>query len=174
MRVSFSALSERVDHTSRSVDREPSRTGIVEEGLPWRWKSVEDRLDKLEKRARRAKRLFDDSRDEEYRKEAVDIYSDLRDLGAGSRIGGLRRRGATPPRLHRYIDAKHLPKTAVVIDSDCRAFQAGFKKCCDLTDAHDSSIGRNADPPAPSEILKDIHYLKDWTTSLRARQKLIT
>ncbi len=144
----------------------------MDEGLPWRWKSVEDRLDKLEKRARAAKPLFDDSRDEEYREEAIDIYGDLRStweraLETVAFAGVVQR--------HRdYIDTKHLPKTAVLTDADCRLFQAGYKKCCDLTDAHDPSLGRNPEPPAPSEVLKDIQDLKDWTSSLRDRQKLVS
>jgi energy-coupling factor transporter ATP-binding protein EcfA2 len=166
------AHQKRVDQVSRSVDRGTSGTGIVEDGLPWRWKSVEDRLDKLEKRARAAKQMFDDSRDEEYREEAIAIYNDLRAtweraLESVAFAGVVQR--------HRdYIDTKNLRKTAVLTDSDCASFQAGFKKCCDLTDAHDPSIGRNADPPAPTELLKDIQDLKDWTVSLRDRQKLVT
>jgi len=166
------ARQKGVNQVSRSVDRGPSGTGIVEEELPWRWKSVEDRLDKLEKRARAAKQLFDDSRDEEYRKDAINIYSDLRATWERA-LESVAFAGVVL-RHRDYIDTKHLPKTAVVTGSDCRAFQAGSKKCCDLTDAHDPSIGRNADPPAPSEVLRDIQDLKDWTTSLRDRQKLIS
>jgi hypothetical protein len=50
----------------------------------------------------------------------------------------------------------------------------GFKKCCNVTDAHDPSAGRNAQPPDPNEALKDIQDLADWAASLRSRQKLIT
>ena len=75
---------------------------------------------------------------------------------------------------HRdYIETKHLRKAVVLTDSDCDAFHAGFKKCCDVTDAHDPSVGRNGLPPTPSEVLKDIQDLADWTASLRSRQKLI-
>jgi hypothetical protein len=72
------AVQENVQQASRTVGRGASGTGIVEDGLPWQGKSVEDRLDKLSKRARDAKRLFDDSRDEEYGEEAVAIYNRLR------------------------------------------------------------------------------------------------
>ena len=45
-----------------------------------------------------------------------------------------------------------------------------FDKCSAFR--HDPSAGRNAQMPPPSEILEDIASLKDWTTSLRDRQKV--
>ena len=75
---------------------------------------------------------------------------------------------------HRdYIDAKHLRKVTVLDDADCNIFQANFKKCCDITDAHDKSSGRNATAPPPAELLQDVQTLKVWVLSLRDRQKQI-
>jgi hypothetical protein len=165
------ALERKVQHTSRSVDRGPAGTGIVQDGLPWEGKSVEDRLDKLSKQARNAKQLFDDSRDEDYREETVTIYNRLR--ATWERALESVAFGGVVQRHRDYIETKHLRKAVVLTDSDCDAFQAGFKKCCSLTDAHDPSVGRHAEPPAPSEILKDIRDLADWTASLRSRQKLM-
>ena len=51
---------------------------------------------------------------------------------------------------------------------------SGFKTCCDITDAHDPSRGRNAAPPPPDDLLKHIDQLKDWDESLRLRQKAIS
>jgi energy-coupling factor transporter ATP-binding protein EcfA2 len=161
-----------VNHVARSVERGPLGTGMVEDGLPWQWKSAEDRLDALEKRARAARQLSEESRDEEYRGEAIAIYNVLRatwerTLESVAFAGVVQR--------HRdYIDAKHLRKAAVLTDQDCEAFQQGFRKCCDITDAHDPSIGRNAETPVPNEVLQDIQDLRDWIKSLRDRQKLVT
>jgi energy-coupling factor transporter ATP-binding protein EcfA2 len=166
------AHEKSVSQVSRSVDRGPLGTGIVEDGLPWQWKSVEDRLDKLEKRVRAANQLFDNSRDEEYRGEAIAIYNGLRATWERA-LESIAFAGVV--QRHRdYIDPKNIRRAAVLTDSDCSAFQLGFKKCCDVTDAHDPSIGRNAEPPPPSEILKDIQDLKDWSASLRDRHKLVT
>ena len=165
------AVREKIQQSSRTVGRGAAGTGIVEDGLPWQGKSVEDRLDKLCQRARDAKQLFDDSRDEEYGEEAVAIYNRLRATWERA-LESIAFAGVV--QRHRdYIETKHLRKTVVLADSDCHAFHAGFKKCCDITDAHDPSAGRNGQPPAPSEILKDIQDCADWTESLRSRQKLI-
>jgi len=71
------------------------------------------------------------------------------------------------------MDTKHLKKLMVLNESDCDTFRAGFKKCCDVVDAHDPSRGRNAEAPPPNEIMQDIQTLKDWAGSLRERQRKI-
>ena len=167
------ALAERehVSHKQWTLSRGPAGTGVVEEGFPWQGKRVEDRLDKLLKRACDAKDLFDNRQDEEYREEAVGIYNRLRATWERAledvAFGGVVRR-------HRdYIDTKNLKKTSVITEQDCELFNKGFSDCCDVTDAHDPSAGRDNEPPAPSEMLKAIQDLADWTSSIRTRQAAI-
>lgn len=75
---------------------------------------------------------------------------------------------------HRdYIDTKYLKKVAVLTVDDCDAFSAGFKKCCDVIDAHDPARGRNAAAPPPKELLADIASLADWVSGLRDKQKKV-
>jgi hypothetical protein len=144
---------------------------VVSEGLPWIGKRVEDRIDKLEKAARDAKKLYDDSKEAEYSKAAADIYNHLRSSW---------ERALEEVAFHRvvqrhrdYIDTKNLKKVSVLTELDCDAFHGSFKKCCNIVDAHDPSSGRNAAPPPPSEILQDIQALKHWVSGLRDRQKKI-
>jgi hypothetical protein len=96
------ALQRKVSHVSRSVGRGAAGTGVVEDSLPWPGKNVEDRLDKLSKRAREAKKLFDDGRDEEYREETVAIYNRLRNTWERAlesiAFGGLCNATATTSR----------------------------------------------------------------------------
>ena len=108
-----------------------------------------------------------------HRRRGQKLGGSQRDWDGGWFRAGARR-ALAPSEHHRdYIETKHLRKAVVLTDSDCDAFHAGFKKCCDVTDAHDPSVGRNGLPPTPSEVLKDIQDLADWTASLRSRQKLI-
>lgn len=152
-----------------TVSRGKEGAGIVSEGLPWKGKSVEDRIDKLEKDARAAERLYKDNKEEEYNSEAADIYSKLR----ASWERGLEDIAfSRVVQRHRdYIDPKTLKKVSVLTEEDCDKFHAGYKKCCNVTDAHDPSSGRNAEAPPPQELHEDIQALKDWVASLRVRQK---
>lgn len=155
-----------------TLSRGAAGAGMVADGLPWKAQRVEDRIDKLEKAARAAKFMHDNNQEDEYAAEAARIYNALRatwergleDI-AFSRV----------VQRHRdYINAKDLKKVSALTEHDCDAFAAGFKKCCDIVDAHDPSSGRNAAPPPPADLLQDIQDLKDWAASLRDRQKKVT
>lgn len=154
-----------------TVNRGAQGAGIVNDGLPWKAQSVENRIDKLEKDARAAKDLYENHEEEKYRHQAADIYNNLRASWerALEDIAFFR----IVQRHRDYINTKDLKKAAVLNDSDCDSFLAGFKKCCDIVNAHDPSSGRNAEAPPPSEILQDIQALKDWVLSLRDRQKKV-
>src|SRR5262249_7497082 len=64
-------LADMADKAKRplrllSVARGAAGTGIVAEGLPWKGKSVEDRIDKLEKALTAAKKLYDANDEDGY------------------------------------------------------------------------------------------------------------
>ena len=154
-----------------TLSRGAAGAGMVADGLPWKAQSVEDRIDKLEKRARDAKKLYDTNQEDDYQQEAAGIYSALRASWerALEDIAFFR----IVQRHRDYINAKDLKKVSVLTEADCDAFNAGFKKCCDIVDAHDPSSGRNAAAPPPNDIFQDIQALKVWAASLRDRQKRI-
>lgn len=154
-----------------TLSRGAAGAGIVTDGLPWKAQSVEDRIDKLEKAARAAKVLHDNNQDDEYAVEAAKLYNALR----ASWERGLEDIAffRVVQRHRDYINAKDLKKVSVLTEGDCDAFAAGYKKCCDIVDAHDPSSGRNAAPPPPADLMQDVQALRDWASSLRARQKLV-
>lgn len=154
-----------------TVSREQPGAGVVSDGLPWTGKSVEDRIDKLEKDSRTARDAYDNHQEDSYRQQAASIYNRLRATWerALEDVAFFR-----VIRRHRdYIETKNLKKASVLTEADCEAFQVGFKKCCDVTDAHDPSAGRNAEAPPPNEVDQDIQALKAWVASIRTRQAAI-
>lgn len=155
-----------------TVSREEEGPGVVTDGLPWIAASVEDRLDKLGKEARAAKPHYDANREAQYANAAFQFYGRLRATWERAIEEVVFFKIV---RRHRdYIDTKHLKKVIVLTDVDCDTFRAGFKKCCDVVEAHDPSIGRNAPPPPPNELFDDLKALEDWVASVRNRQKVIS
>jgi energy-coupling factor transporter ATP-binding protein EcfA2 len=154
-----------------TVSRGQPGAGIVGDGMPWKAQRVEERIDKLEKDARQAKKLYDANQLDEYNRDAAAVYNGLRASWerALEDVAFFR----VIQRHRDYIDTKNLRKASVLTEQDCDAFHAGFKKCCDVIDAHDPSSGRNADAPPPNEVMQDIQALKDWVSSLRTRQKQV-
>jgi hypothetical protein len=126
----------------------------------------------LEKAAHAAKKLYDDNKEDEYNSEAAGIYNNLRASWERALEDIVFFR--VVQRHRDYIDPKHLKKVTVLNESDCDIFHAGFKKCCDIVDAHDPSSGRNAAAPPPGELVQDLQTLKNWVGTLRERQKQIS
>ena len=154
------------------LSRSSQGVGVFSEGLPWRAARVRERVDKLEKAAREAKELFESYEEEAYHSEVVRIYGELRaawERGLEDVVfaGVLMR--------HRdYINTKNLKKIIALEESDVEAFSEGFQKCCDLTNAHDPSRGRDGNVPPPDELLADIQALASWERALREKQNAIT
>lgn len=154
-----------------SVGRGPAGAGVVSEGLPWVAAKLPQRIDQLEKEVRAAKVLYDANDEDQYRNAAFQIYNRLRNSWERA-IEDVAFNGVIL-RHRDYINSKHLRKTTVLSEADCDEFDAGFKKCCDQVDAHDPSRGRNAPPPAPDEIMRDVKALNSWVSSIRGRQKSV-
>ncbi len=157
-----------LSHLSRSQDS----VGIVNPKLPWTASSVRDRIDKLEKKAREAKVLFDAQDDEGYKSAASSLYSRLRATWERALEDIVF---ANVVMRHRdYIDTKGLKRVTALEASDVETFQISFKKCCDFVDAHDPSRGHDPEPPDPQEMKQDIEKLKTWSEALRAKMNAVT
>jgi hypothetical protein len=75
-RAMFGAKRERALEDNLSRGR--AGAGLASPGLPWAGTSVEDRIDKLEKEARAAKKLYDGQQEDQYRCAAAEVYANLR------------------------------------------------------------------------------------------------
>jgi hypothetical protein len=141
--------------------------GIINKDLPWTASSIRDRIDRLEKEARQAKRLFDAHDDEGYRVAVASLYNRLRATWERALEDIVF---ANVIMRHRdYINAKDLKRVTALEESDVHTFQSGFKKCCDFVDAHDPSRGHDPESPEPDDVMRDIQMLKDWSEALRAK-----
>ena len=155
-------------HLTRGQDA----VGIVNRDLPWTASSIRDRIDKLEKEARDAKRLFEANDDESYKTAVSSLYSRLRATWERALEDIVF---ANVVMRHRdYIDTKNLKRVTALEEADVQIFQNGFKKCCDFVEAHDPSRGHDPEPPEPSEVMADIKSLKDWSEDLRTKMNRVS
>lgn len=154
-----------------SLTQTAAGAGVVREGLPWAGQKIPERLDNLEKDARAARVLYEAHDDESYAGAVANFYNRLR--STWERALEDRAFCNVVTRHRDYIDAKNLKRVTVLTETDTAAWAAGFKICCDITDAHDPSRGRNASPPPPEDLLKHVDELKKWAENLRIRQNAI-
>ncbi|MCL3881035.1 AAA family ATPase [Marivita sp. GX14005] len=158
----------KLAHLTRGQDV----VGIVNKDLPWTASSIRDRIDKLEKEARAATRLFEENDDEAYKTAVSSLYSRLRATWERALEDIVFNKVVM--RHRDYIDTKNLKRVTALEEADVQIFQKGFKKCCDFVDAHDPSRGHDPEPPEPSEVMADIKSLQDWTEGLRSKMNRVS
>lgn len=168
--LDYLAMRAKVDRTHGHLTLGPQGVGVFSSGIPWKGAKVPERLDLLEKSARAARALYDADDEEKFANEAFDIYERLRSTWERA-LEDLVFAGVLL-RHRDYINSKHLGKVVALTEPDVEMFTAGYETCCDYIEAHDPSRGRDANPPAPDEILRDIETLKTWYADLKGRQNL--
>ena len=121
--------------------------GTVTDELPWKTQNTLQRIDYLEKKQREAAQCQQAGDDDRYEKMVSDIYTELRATIERAIEECLFNRVVV--RHRDYINMRQLAKVGVLDGSDCTFLLTLYKRCCDITQAHDPSTGRNRSAPTP-------------------------
>lgn len=143
--------------------------GHVESGLPWDCKSPEDRLDKIEKKQKTLEKSWSPQPDEDQKLEMRNAYSLLR--ATIERIVERVIFADVVFRFRSYVNLKNLGDVVGFPDSENQEVQRLFKKCCEVTEAHDTPDGKQAALPEPADLLQDIQDAKKLLETVRTRRK---
>lgn len=155
----------------RRLQTNRDHCGIVSDDLPWVAQKTLQRIDELEKKGRSSRVPYDNHNDDEYEREIAGLYSDLRATVERAIEEWVFRRVVL--RHRDYISLDGLKYVTVLTMSDCQRLQALFKKCCDLTEAHDRAALRSFGVPHPDDAMKDVAELRAIVDDLRSRQNVI-
>jgi hypothetical protein len=145
------------------------KPGRLEPGLPWDCKSPEDRLDKLEKAHKALEKIWHPHPTDELQTQMRNQYSDLR--ATIERIVEKVVFADVVFRFRSYVSLKNLNEVVGFPDSENTEIQRLFKKCCNVTGAHDAPAGKQAPVPDPAELAQDIEATKKLLETIRARRK---
>lgn len=157
------------DHTAfRFLEWNSGKPGYVQDGLPWDCKSPQDRVDRLEKLQKKIEKTWNPNPSEKNTSETAKAYSWLR--ATIERIVENVVFSGVVLRFKTYINLKNLESVIGFNKNECAELQRLFKKCCDVTDAHDKAQGKQSPVPAPEELLKDINDTKALLVSIRNRK----
>ena len=156
----------------RRVQANRDHCGFVDEGLPWIAQKTLPRIDELEKRTRASRKDFDDHNDDIYERGIYSVYSDLR-ATIERAIEEHFFRG-TVIRHQDYISLISLKKVTAMTLDHCERLQKLFKRCCDITSAHDRSSLRSFGVPTPDDALDDLAELRNLVDDVKGKQKLIS
>jgi hypothetical protein len=142
--------------------------GKVETGLPWDCKSPKDRLDKLEKEQKALAKIWQPLPNEELKAGMKTAYSHLR--ATIERLVEKVIFGDVVFRFRSYVNMKNLGGVIGFCEKEHAEIQRLFKKCCDVTEAHDGGSAKQAAVPDPAELAKDIADTRALLDTIRARQ----
>ena len=125
----------------------------------------------MEKEARKIKtnKCFLD--DEEYKRRARGLYSNLR--ASWERALEEVALSGTVMRHRDYINSKKVKNLAALDQEICSKWSQNFSRCCDFTESHDTSRGRTQELPEPEELFEDVTELKKWVYRLKKEHQEI-
>ncbi|TWT61667.1 AAA family ATPase [Rubinisphaera italica] len=165
------ANQEGVPIALRRVVAKRDECGFVGAGLPWIAQKTSARIVELEKRARATRNDFDDHNDDVYDRAICEVYSDLR--ATVERAVEQHFFCGIITRHQDYISLSNLKKVTAVTIGHCERLQKLFKRCCDITLAHDRSSLRGFGVPSPDDALDDIKELQEIVNDMKDKQKAI-
>ena len=143
--------------------------GWLEAGLPWECKTPQDRLEKIFQEQKALEKIWQPMPNEDLKKKMRDVYSDLR--ATIERIVEKVVFADVLFRFRSYVNLKGLSEVVGFPESENSEIQRLFKKCCDVTTAHDAPAGKQAPVPDPTELAQDIDATKKLLDSIRTRRK---
>lgn len=142
--------------------------GTCREGLPWDWKSVKDRFDKLEKRHRELLAQWNPNPNDENVQDMRRAYSWLR--ATLERIVEKEVFSDVVFRFRAYIKVQMLDGVVGFSAQECAEIQRLMQHCHDVTEAHDPPPGKHATIPDPSDFLNDIEATKAVVEMIKQRK----
>lgn len=156
----------------RRVQSNRDHCGFVSDGLPWIAQKTLPRIDELEKRARAAQSDFDGHNDDEYERAICSVYSDLR--ATIERAVEEKLFLGVVTRHQDYISLGNLKKVTAITTEHCERLQKIFKRCCDITSAHDRASLRGFGVPTPDDALNDLSELRAIVDDVKEKQKAVS
>lgn len=149
-----------------SLHKKPEGFGVADPSLPFEGAKTSARIGILRQMQTESAKLHKIGDEPGYRKQAQDIYFQLR-LAWERAVEEVLLRNVVI-RFREGVETNRLIETTVET-SDFVAVDAGMTKCSKY--AHDKAALSNSGIPNPDEVLQDINKLETWRTSLETRSK---
>ena len=155
-----------VEHKTLSVNAWAGEAGIVHLDVPFRGKSVKDRVRELRALYQKAEKAYRQGQKQDYELAIRDGYERLRESWERS-IEEVLFAGVVQ-RFKQGLETQMLHSVQVE-DSDFVEVHAGMTRCSVF--AHDQSMHANPAMPTPAELLRDIDLLDAFRVRIEERKK---
>lgn len=160
------AKAAGVPITNQSLTRRAAGFGIADPGLPFEGKKTSQRIGSLKAWQQAIDKLHRTGEEQEYRKQTVEAYTQLR-LAWERAVEEVLLRNVVL-RFRKSIETQRLSGVTVEDDDFTKVFD-GMKKCSNY--AHDKALIGGVAVPEPNELLDDITELEAWRDAVEKRSK---
>jgi len=160
-----------IDFFVQNLSWSGSNSGKVQGGLPWDHMKLTARLDKLKQFHAELRRIWAPYPDELLIQHMRERYSNLR--ATVERLIEDKVFNGVVERYRDWIKVGNLSKVVGFTDTEFDAINRLYKKCCEITEAHDASSAKNASIPTPEEFGEDINEFERLMGLLKARMDKI-
>ncbi len=165
------AQQQKVPVELRRVKSNRDNSGFVDDGLPWIAQKTLPRITELERRVKATRSDYDNQNDDVYERDIFAIYGDIR-ATVERAVEEHFFRGVII-RHKDYISLSNLKLVTAMTINHCERLQSLFKRCCDITSAHDRASLRSFGVPTPDNALDDLEELQKLVVEVKAEQKLV-
>lgn len=149
---------------TQSLSKRPEGYGVSDPILPFEAMGTKARVSALRKVHQEISVLHKDGDEKAYRKQAVDVYRELR-ITWERAVEEILFRGVVT-RFSKGVSTQKL-SGVVVEDSDYVIIESEMSKCSNH--CHDQALLGGAMIPEPDELLADINILETWRVEIEAR-----
>ena len=146
--------------------------GQYVKGLPWSLKSVDDRIDKLEKEHKAIAKVWNAVPNEGNVQAMRHAYSWLR--ASLERMIEKEIFSDVVFRFRSYIDVKKLNSVIGFNSTECAELQRLMQRCHDITEAHDPAQAKQMAVPEPNDLAADVAAAKQLLDDIRIRRKAVS
>jgi hypothetical protein len=142
--------------------------GVCVDELPWAAMAVKKRIGHIRNEWQAADKLHRDGRQDQYEKEAKNLYGMLREAWERGLEEVLL--GGVVERFRSGVQTQQIAAISDITPEDCKAVEKGMSKCSTWLRGHDQSAAAPAPVPKPTELKTDIDELDNWVKAINRRR----
>ena len=158
-----------IDQVDQHVRQLAKGAGVCLGELPWVALPVRKKIGYLKNELQAADKLFRDSHQDAYEKEAKNIYGLLREAWERGLEEVLL--GGIVERFRPGIQTQQIAAVADITPNDCETVETAMTKCSRWLTGHDKAAAARAPVPDPKELREDIEALENWVDAIRKRRR---
>lgn len=158
-----------VSHSIMSLEWSGGSAGNVKHSLPWAHQGYKERIDYLEKSLRDLPSTWPAYPNDDEADQVRRLYDKLR--ATLERVVQDCVLNGVIQRYRDWIRVRDLKGVVGFSSSEFEAIYKLYRKCCDVTTAHDPASAKSDPVPTPSDLRDDINALKHVAEQVRQRKE---